>query len=1023
MRGNRDRRAARDPRGDTDRDGGRNTRRDSDLRGEGVQRERDMREDGDLRGNNIQREQSRHSGFRVFSELSEDRARRSGRTGPDSRPKPPSTQIPNPAPSSIRSPTIHGGPSYMDSSPEWSSPRPLYPNPRDDYVGNDGDFERGEPLFTRRGRVASKAEGTEDWTRDQRPSEMPYRLPPDPKGKSAERAGRSEANNSYVPSSMPYPPKPKLEETPTRKQPRETPWLLSEKETDERMSYWWKEGANGRFNPQTHIVDPDAHYSYLYYLERKIVTSSYYFYCNVNYPDNYPNPNLIDGDILRDLGELAKDADLLGEIPRDVQEVLKDRFFSKHPAFARDILNSVSGSYVVLCRVLNSFDCLRDADFCGEFFSILVHSSMGIAQLVAIHRGELVMLKRSFEKFLCAYGRDKCYQEAGTRREVELEGACHTLNEIIGLHPPSSRGLALYRMTVLILDLGLITYVGSHGSLFTDHIQSEIERIVINFEKENADFVTCSLKRLACLNEFLDTPVWVFDTESTGNPIETEGLSILTHMDVFADNWGPVWTVPAEQDSSSNRVLQYNLSRGCIRRTGNQFNSFEGVVSCHWYGSPLSSMEPVWDVAASSFPLHPDDLLLIGAALIEDPQCPYKLKHYERDYLHTDHMGLLGTIPREWRLDARTLGFSAGQYVGVTGSLTQKMLPGVTIKESIWNEISQNPQMANIEWLNNFYGVEISHCSGNARRVRMKDLFRVKGVRKRLGSLIPSWETTSWGTAFSRALDDPSSRAIQRMWDDITMREDIGKLITGMLRLLHTTGGQGRHVIAAYFASGMDKFTNIPTKGNEWAKNLHDTTLTATYAVIGDVCLKYPFDTSGHTCSQQGIETRTVFETRIKFQDDLPSEGEYVTVKPIGNMFHVAAKITDGRDEVLRLAKSRIPIQVRSLVGREIDRLRSKRGQALTLIEASQPSFSGMSEARQVVKLRVSQQQIVSPAAQGIVYTGSTQVEWRESQQSPAENLPERLQHQRRRSRKSQRGNNTRLNHYSESRSSGCCFQ
>jgi hypothetical protein len=421
---------------------------------------------------------------------------------------------------------------------------------------------------------------------------MAYRFNPDPKGKSAESAGSFERNTPFATSHTHYTSSTQGEGGPSGEPLSQLPYLLSKEESDERMKYWREKAEKGQFNADTHTVDPAAHYSYLYYMEQHIVTSSYYAYCLGDY---------LKGKVLhRDWTQMT---DILEQIPIEVLEVWTGESFTKHPPDIQETLDSVSNSYAILCRVLNGFDYLSRANFCGTFFSILVHSTPGAARLAQVHRSKIVTLKNCFQDFLYFHGRDKGYASA-SRIGRELDDACRTLVEFIGLDLSNIDGRELYRLTVLVLDLGLVAYVESHGSRFGLHVGSNIDRVDILTRKQFW-LVTCSLERLACLNGFLNTPVWVFKINRIQFPHESEGLSILTCMDAFADIWGPVWAIPAEQKSSSNHIKQYNLSRGCIRRTENELSVVEGAVVCHWYGGPGSTTRSFSSISTSPLPLAP----------------------------------------------------------------------------------------------------------------------------------------------------------------------------------------------------------------------------------------------------------------------------------------------------------------------------------------------------------------------------------------------------------------------------------
>jgi Ubiquitin family len=735
--------------------------------------------------------------------------------------------------------------------------------------------------------------------------------------------------------------------------------LLSKEETAQRMVYWRSRAKEGNFNANTHIVDPVAHYSHLHHLEEYVVTHSEYFWCRGKY--------LVEDDAG---GDWANDSALFEQIPSPILGMLPRNHLATKitpPVQLPELhglLESLCKSYLVLCRVVASFEYLQEMGFCGTFYSVLVErreTATDVAEMLQIKRDELEILKINFESAMSHIHQESlCVSSAASVIWDQLGGQCDYILGLMGLQckrpPPNIWMQIMYssRMAVLLLDLGLVTYVGSHGSRFDSYVRSDAESIYIR-SKVIGSCVKCSLRPLACLNEFLNTPVWVFQLEGEtpypqGRGTPGKELSILTRIDVFADVWGPVWPVRENPSDPTSMVLQYNVSRGFIRRAETLRSPIKNAIMCHLYPRSFSDADRGSSLPAGQtglVPVRQDDRLLIGGLLREDPHCPYKSRHYEDDY--DDSMGYLGTVPEFWRLEQRTLGFTAGQYIGLVANGTQKLIPGVTLKEHIWNEFSQSPQNANIDWLNNFVGVEISHCTGNARRIRMRDLLRVKKVRERLNRLVPNWERTEWGQQFSRALNDSDFAAIQRLWDGpLETRQEIGTLVSKMLQLLHTTGLQGqRDFVAAYFGNGVDKFSTLPTRGNEWAKSLRDSMNTATYAVIGDMCLKYTGrNNSAELCSQQ--HTTTVFQTKITSRAGL-SPGQYIRLKPIGRIFLVDD--IDVRRQIMLVPAIRVPRPNITTATEVLDPLTlTARPRFLVVIKAATESYGGMGERRQLVE-------------------------------------------------------------------------
>ncbi|CZR56830.1 uncharacterized protein PAC_06719 [Phialocephala subalpina] len=703
--------------------------------------------------------------------------------------------------------------------------------------------------------------------------------------------------------------------------------FLSRRETRQRMQYWDERATQGGYDADTHIVDPLAHYSWLEHLEEYVVRNSEYF--------QYRGELQCEDDRIPVGIDLHRDwltnmlPSLRSMLPQDFLPSGAGIFGVNHAELrtSRLVLESLWKSYWILCKTMRSFDVLRSEGFCKDFYSMLVyHPQRDAANLIRISQDKLHALKTGIENAVTRVFRG----DPEGSQFVLLSFVATQCDDILGSLNllPRTQGLPIMttcRATVLLLDLALVSYVGSHGSRFTSYIQSAAETISIRSNSIEMPPLSCGLKRLACLSEFLDnSKVWVFEieTEDSHRPSlhdRSPGLSVVTRIEEFADIWGPVWSVPADDGRGSQR---YDLSRGCLQAIpgGNAYD----VIDCHWF-SP--SYEPPQDDTVPAMASHA--LLSIGGALKKNTECIYTLDQYENDY-----------------------GLTMGQLVNA--GKTSKKLPGTTMKQDILNTFSRNPVLANIEVLNNFIGVEVSHCTGNARRVRMKDIFRLARVQACLSYYYGDWELTDWGAAFSTALQNDSDDALWHLWrQHRDMRQSIGEFVCLLLSLLSTTGQQDNCLLAAYFGPRNEHHQEIEVRGNEWAKCLRDSHKVAAFAVIGDTCLKYPTRNNPLGLCQPTY-TETMYETRISFTGDLPSQSDYIRLEPLGLIFRVE-RIK--RNKIMVLVPTDAQVFLRMLhpltksaveVVARIGTRRSRK-EFYALIKASTESYGGMRRPREQV--------------------------------------------------------------------------
>lgn len=727
------------------------------------------------------------------------------------------------------------------------------------------------------------------------------------------------------------------------------------------IDFWSRESALGGCNSDIHIVDPLAHYAHLDYVETFVIARSEYFRCSGTYD---PRTEEYDFNFFMDSGGSEM---IIEKIPgRLWQGIIRKPGLShiNRPCLG---LQHLRISYAILSNVLEQLGILRGLSFCRDFYSILVRDhGKDVAELVKIRHSPLEALKSAIESLK---------EDITIRNEnitdllrSKIGSLCRNL--LHSLRLPLDRAvqddtdniLILLRMTVLILDLALVCYVGSHGSRFdSSALNATSDRIEIRCDSSTIQDVTCSLQPLACLGEFLDdATVWVFEHRDSGrqkperqkiNSIEQTSLSVLAEIDTFANVWGPVWP-----SGHGERVPQYNLSRGCIRPIIDAYhdlNSTSGhrVISCHWFQSVSEA-----SYMREALFMQEGDYLLIGGRLRPNANCPYTLDHFESDFGHD--MTDLGTRPECWQLDTRTLGLTAGQYINVSASGTQKRLPGITLKESIRNKMNYNPKNANIEWLNNYLGIEISPCTGHSRRVRFRELLCFARIQDRLEQYSPEWKQKQWGRSFWEALTATDFEPMRTLWRNQAMREPIANLLCQILELLHDTGQKGQHFVAAYFNNHLDKQVELKVLGNEWAKCLKDSHRTATYAVIGDTCLQCSqrIVWSAGRCRQQDTAD-TLLQTRIMFRDNRPpSVFDFIKLEPFDGMFRVVDFYVE-RWIVLSPVESRYMMRVRHpniKVAVEItERLGhcNRREEIQALVKAITGSYGGMSSQRQLVAL------------------------------------------------------------------------
>jgi hypothetical protein len=548
-------------------------------------------------------------------------------------------------------------------------------------------------------------------------------------------------------------------------------------------------------------------------------------------------------------------------------------------------MNSVCATYFMLCRILHTFEMLQSGDFCTDYFSILLESEEEpIAKITKIPKVQLEALKVALEAAMAhiAHSQASIDNLATSMEECFLE-ICDAFLELLCIHDrecltDAQAILQCVRTIVVLLDLGLVSYAGSHASRFdADHRHRNFDifssRYYVQGPDERQSFwFTCQRRKLACLEGFLDfDEVWTFRTgshEPTSSPCSRQPLLIMTHIEEFADIWGPVWSVPV--DPKRLTVFHRHIvSKGVICRTDERARRNDGAIRCHWFDSAsyqrrrgaLSRLvEHFGGSPREQSLLRMDDLLLIGAIFRDNESCHYTMSEFKSVYNHG--LGVLGTERAKWELVERQGSLSFNRLIGVQVTGTQKRRPQTSLKELTMNRW-RIPETANPYFFNQYTGVEISHCTGNARRVPFKRLLLLTPVRAMLNLQFPGWHEEAWGRALLNAASSVNDRKIIEFWGEFqTARTNVGQMIFYLVHLLEKTGKRKEGVAAAFFHEQQELSVTFEQKYNDYCCLLKDTHEMATFAVVSDTCIEC--HTPDHTTSVCGnTRSWTALETRL----------------------------------------------------------------------------------------------------------------------------------------------------------------
>ena len=437
---------------------------------------------------------------------------------------------------------------------------------------------------------------------------------------------------------------------------------------------------------------------------------------------------------------------------------------------------------------------------------------------------------------------------------------------------------------------------------------------------------------------FLDNRrVWVFKLPLIGYQPESfamtktgNALAVLAKIHLLADIWGPVWIIPGQSG-----VSHYNVSKGAIRRAEDQGScEISDAVLCHWQRGEDCGCRQSSTAAPSvgESPFSPNDNLLIKGGLCKNHDCHYTPADFAAD--RGQEMNVLGTRPATWNVESRSIPFSVTKVVGASMIGTQKLVPHTPVKQQAFDTWTNKPNTANPEFLNQAYGVEISHCTGNARRMAVRELLLTDAIWPILEAQKPGWTQTQWGLEFKAALGSQDPDAVVAFWVGFPERRaDVAELVCCVIDNLDTTGCFGDTCEAAYLSHHHRMSVALDGKSNDWSVLLKDSRKMASYVVINKICLEVVDLGSGYsTC--QALKAFTVLQTQLTTNGDM---NEYVFLEPPSKRFRILNDV----DKILTPDSSlkRLLSKSSETIGYEVSNRQNRTCDSQTYIRSSTQSY------------------------------------------------------------------------------------
>lgn len=433
----------------------------------------------------------------------------------------------------------------------------------------------------------------------------------------------------------------------------------------------------------------------------------------------------------------------------------------------------------------------------------------------------------------------------------QMEGLSRLAEDIIAcvIHPVDTRRLANYAgspgrlnqilhrtsLALQILSLGLLSYGRAHfGRLDPAFLIHPVHRVVLQGSEHSTTHIVVEPMELTCMGGMTKGSVLVF-RPSGPSFVQPEGLryDLLATPEDLIDAWGPALIVTDPSLLQESKVLSVEIGGGLLRSTA-------APGTLHWQHSQLDHGVDQTPWLADPFSLK--TCIYMGMLQV-NPKCPLQAQDKEDDLRRSCGalLPVLGTSRSTWYHKTKTLGIRGGQYGVLTFGVEFEKREGVKAKDKIFQTLDSICPSISLQDLEAFYGLQISLCTGVARRVPLRLLLAdvLATYVESNAPTPPDWPQLR--NPLLAALAGPGFRAWFSTLPSADIQGTIVTLLGKLLRHLRHTGlDSSGYLRVAWIRFQEDQlcFRLRCDDRNLWARILEDTEYCATFACITTTCLE-----------------------------------------------------------------------------------------------------------------------------------------------------------------------------------------
>lgn len=592
-----------------------------------------------------------------------------------------------------------------------------------------------------------------------------------------------------------------------------------------------------------------------------------------------------------------------------VQETMRTE---RHNISTYDII--FSRAFRVLENFCNAAGQVQEAGFCCDCFTILVITSTdNESEIVELRRIELELALRLRAELYSMLSPGQRHDSRLTRSwDISMDILCKVTTQASRTHSipavaslPSVRNvdevLNICCLAIQFLCLGFLSYIQAHtGAIqpfFLDTAQKKFILQGIGEPGKAYPQVAAHLLNLSCMGDMINESVLVFSLYTgvaMSLPKGRPRLDLFASPEDLMDTWGPGQFMRSTSRVDDTGIYAVNIGGGVIAAVDEDSRKF------HW--SPAS--QPCGSFAKT---FDPCTKILIGSGIKTNVAC---LADENQRWLNSGELlENLGTFQGHWEAAQRQAGIQAGQYFNVSYLETWAKTPTATLKQIQLG----HPDNHLLPFLESYWGLQVSFCTGIARRVPLRELL-ADIMPAFVESLIPIPEL--WDNLLNKykILNAFYAENLQEWLGELThdCQKQVAVIIRSILSVLQHTGvdKKGEKFVIAWIRKKkpFQCFKIGCEKESYWARILADSTDCATFAYVTSKCL----ETDGYKCRGPTAiwhnQSALLGTSVCRHKPNGPSNQDPGTTLPTWTLKH-AEKYFMGKPESLERVQVDIQIQ------------------------------------------------------------------------------------------------------------------